>query len=160
MFYGILRGPPYEIEICDGDRGSKWVAVPISQDGQRVVSVICELAGTEIDGLVMWEFSFAIDCISLDDGTEPFRTQDRQIAAPYIPDNVRPHIMDMVCECIKLLIEHVKPDYIYRVTKESAPGEKALLKHHMLTKTLENAGYSVLQEGTDQFGRRFWTMEC
>lgn len=157
MFYAILRGPPYTTTVCDGADGSKVVTVEIASDDNRIAYVICELTEMSADFPGTWEFAFAIGCYSLDDSTEPFETQDRQIAARLIPEAVRPRVMDVTCECLKALINHVKPQHVYQVTKLIAPSDKALRKHHMLTETLIGMGYSVLEEGTDPFGRRFWT---
>ena len=64
--------------------------------------------------------------------------------------------MEVVCASLRKLVEKVQPAFVYRVTKESQPTEKALEKHHMLTETLENAEYSLYEEGTDKFQRRCW----
>jgi hypothetical protein len=45
------------------------------------------------------------------------------------------------------------------VTKDREPSDKGLQKHHLLTETLVNIGFSVAQDGTDPFGRRFWIMQ-
>jgi hypothetical protein len=157
MFYTILRGPPYATTVCDGANGCKLVTIEIASDGNRIVSVICELAEMDIEHPGIWEFSFAIGCFSLDDSTQPFETQDREIAARLIPNDIRVRVMEVVCECLKALINNVKPERVYQVTKQIRPPENALRKHHMLTATLESMGYRVIDEGTDPFDRRFWS---
>ena len=159
MFSSILKAAPYDIEVDEID-GCLTVIVAIStcQDRNRIVSVVCELIETDICEDPCWEFSFSIEVFALDGGIEPFSTQDRQIAAAYIPDEIRKDVMDVVCEGLKALINHAQCALVYRVTKDRDPVENGLKKHHLLTETLENAGYSVLEEGTDPFGRRFWIM--
>jgi hypothetical protein len=160
MFYSILRPHPYDIQVEDGEAGGKMTMVAIARghDENRIVSVVCEMVETEIGGALHWEFSFSIDVFALDAGIEPFRTQERQMAAPFIPDSIRASVMAVVCESLKCLANHVNPMLIYWVTKDREPPKKGLRKYHMLRETLESVGYSPLSEGTDPFGRRFWTM--
>ena len=109
MFYSILKGPPYDCRVEAGDvDGSLMVAVPIARNDheRRIVSVVCELTETVLDDY-FWEFSFSIDVFALDDSFEPFRTHDRQIAAKFIPNDVRGSMMDVVCDCLKILINHL-----------------------------------------------------
>ncbi|MEH2547124.1 hypothetical protein V1283_003769 [Bradyrhizobium sp. AZCC 2262] len=160
MFASILKVAPYDIEVDIID-GCPAVTVNIAEcpDRNKIVSVVCELAQTNICAEPCWEFSFSIDVFALDGCIEPFRTHDRQMAAPYIPAEIRGKIMDVVCHGLLALIEHANCGLIYRVTKDRDPTENSLKKHHLLTETLENAGYSVLDEGTDPFDRRFWLMQ-
>jgi hypothetical protein len=160
MFSSILKAAPYDIEVDDSD-GCLSVAVPIAEcpDRNRIVSVVCELVETNICADPCWEFSFSIDVFALDGCAQQFQTQDRQIAAAYIPAEIRGKVMDVVCHSLKVLVEHVDCAIIYRVTKDRDPHEKSLRKHHLLTEMLENAGYSLIDEGTDPFSRRFWIMQ-
>jgi hypothetical protein len=161
MFYSILRPPPYDIQVNDDGRGCTTVIVAIARgnDENRVVSVVCELEHTDaICDEPCWEFSFSIDVFALDDSIEPFRTQDRDIAAKYIPADIRGSIMEVVCEALKALLNHTRPPLIYWVTKDIEPPEKAVQRHHLLRETAQTLGYSVVGHGTDPFRRRFWTM--
>ena len=157
MFYGILRGPPYATDVCDRGDGCIAVVVELASDGNRIVSVICELTDMGADLPGTWEFAFSIGCFAIDDSMEAFETQDRYIAFPFIPNDVRPRVMDVVCDCLKALIDHAKPEKVYQVTKQVLPDEKPLKKHHMLTEVLHSIGYVLLEDGTDPFDRRFWT---
>jgi hypothetical protein len=159
MFSSILRAAPYDIEVDDED-GCLTTSVQIAacKDKNRIVSVVCELVETDICADPCWEFSFSIDVFAFDNSIEPFRTQDRQIAAGYIPAEIRQKVMDVVCMSLKALIERANCALVYRVTKDREPAEIGLKKHHLLTETLANAGYSILEEGTDPFNRRFWIM--
>lgn len=160
MFNSILRPSPYDIEVMDIDGClTTAVAMARSADGNRLVSMVCELIETNICEVPCWEFSFTVDVVWLDGGGDDFRTQNRQMAAPYIPDDLRPKVMDVVCEALKCLVSHANCGMVYRVTKDVAPGEKALKKHDLLTEVLENTGYSVVDEGTDPLNRRFWLMK-
>lgn len=155
MFTSTLIGPPYDLEIEDGCS----VAVEISQDGTRIVSIYCELTPIELGGVLYSEFAFSVTVFALDDSYEPFETQDRHIAAAFIPDDLRPRVMPLVCACLKELVTISEPSGVYRVAKDPNLPEKAMVKHHMLTAALCAEGYVIEEQGTDVFGRRFCTMK-
>jgi len=160
MFSSILRASPYDIEVdADGDCPTVIVAIAQCNEKNRIVSVVCELAKADVCKEPCWEFSFSIEVFALDGSIEPFRTQDRQIAVGYIPDEVRKRVMDVVCEALKALLDHTNCRLIYRVTKDRDPSEKGLKKHHLLTETLVNVGFSLLEDGTDPYSRRYWIMQ-
>jgi len=154
LFRPTLEGPPFDLQIED-DHGCLAISVEIASSGDRIVVVVCEL--TDLDQPYA-EFSFSIAVVSLDQTHEEFQTQDRQIAAPFIPDGVRPSVMRVVCSCLDAMVKRAKPLGVYRVVKEPNAHEKALKKHEMLTEVLENTGYFVEDQGTDPFDRRFCTM--
>jgi len=52
----------------------------------------------------------------------------------------------------------IKPMMIFRVTKKPVPVRKAMIKHDRVTDFLFKNGYSVLESGSDAFGRPFWLM--
>jgi hypothetical protein len=157
MFVPLIRAVPDDLDVQDID-GCLSVIVAFAQDANRIVSVVCELAPSDICEAPCWEFSFSIDVVALDDGCEPFRTQDRQIAANYIPEGTRAIVLGTVAKSLQLLANHADCGLIYRVTKDRDPPEKSLKKHYLLTEALENIGYSILDEGTDRYSRRFWLM--
>src|SRR5271155_4767679 len=136
MFYSILQKPPYDMRVDDDGAGCASVIVAVASDDNRIVSVVCELA--ETDGIcdeTCWEFSFSISIFALDDSIEPLTTQDRHIAANYLPVGVREAVRDVVWEGLKPLKIHKTPPLIYWVTKDRVPPEKALRKYHLLTET-------------------------
>jgi hypothetical protein len=67
--------------------------------------------------------------------------------------------MPIVCAGLRALVGRVRPPVIYRVTKSRNPPEKALRKHILLTRVLEDEGYAVIESGTDPWGRRFWVLK-
>lgn len=159
MFRATLADPCCLQIEADND-GTQYIEVEIAREegGDRVVYVVSSLNFTETEVGSFWEFQFTIDVDSEEGWHEAFQTQNRQMAAPYIPAEIRAQIVPIVCECLRDLANAVGAELIYRVTKEAVPDERALEKHHMLTQALENAGYFVEVEGTDPFGRRFWYM--
>jgi len=158
MFYSILKSPP-NLAVLD-DAGTKLISVDIATDDSRIVSVVSQLAPFVLGGgEEAWEFSFEIAVYSLDDGELPFQTQDREIAVNYIPADVRPAIMPVVCDCLNALIDNTKAPLVYMVTKDRDLPKKAMPKYHMLIEALEAAGYRDANSGTELLGRRYWTMQ-
>jgi hypothetical protein len=159
-FKALITEPPATLTIRQ-DGADSIIVVPLARcdDTQRLVTVQTKLLWAENGGAVFFECVFEIVVISLDDTRETFATQEREAAKPFIPDEIRPLVMDIVLRCYQRLLTHVKPGLIYRVTKESRPSEKALAKHVRLTNWLEYLGYRVLETGTDALGRTFWWME-
>jgi hypothetical protein len=159
MFYSILKST-YDLEIEDAYEGCKAVIVPVARghDEIRIVSVVSELAQMIFEGQPCWEFSFSIDVFAMDDSMEPFRTQDRQIAASFLPSDLRPRVMEVVCASFATFANGLNPEVIFWVTKERDPPEKCLKKHHLLRQKAESMGYSPIRVGTDPYSRRFWLM--
>lgn len=106
----------------------------------------------------MHELQFAIAVEDIETG-EIFETCERDMAAGYLPVEVREYVMPCICESTKALVEAIQPQAIYRVTKAIRPPEKALHKHQLITDSLIDLGYAVTQEGTDAMARRFWLLE-
>jgi hypothetical protein len=112
----------------------------------------------DADDETIHEFQFEFRVVSNDETQESFSTMDRQIVAEYLPQQIRPQIMNLVLDGLDALLLLVRPKRIFRVTKEREPHEKSLLKHHRVSKKLEQAGYSIYEEGIDEFGRNYWDM--
>lgn len=131
--------------------------IAISSDDMRVVTLDCSLAPLN-DVARTWEFSFAVTCTALDESELPFTTQDRTIAAFYIPAICRPLIMPSVCYVAQCLVKAREPRQIYRVEKLINPPPGAARKHELITTALESVGYTLAESGYDNFGRRFRVM--
>lgn len=161
MIVPLLLSTPARIPLPQSTRdGGLAIVIPIAElcAGARLVSVECTLSPMEPDNAIAYEFAFSIVVASMDGTAELFVTQDRTMAAPYIPDECRPHIVPAVCDALRHLVENVRPQSIYRVTKDMAPAAAARAKHERMTSTLKALGYSVAETGTDRFGRVFWLM--
>src|SRR5689334_96897 len=132
MFYSILLPPPYDIQVEDGHNcASVIVAIARGTDENRVVSMVSELAHAPVvcGDTGCWEFSFSVDVFALDDSIEPFRTQDRNLALPYIPAVIRGAAMDVVCKSLIALLGRISPKLLYWVAKDRDLPEKALRKY-------------------------------
>ena len=159
MFEPLLEGPPFQIEVEEVEDGfAVMVALSCNQADQRIVSVETALEFTSIETEEVWEISFSIVVVSGDDSFEPFQTQDRDMAAPYIPAQIRPMVMPVVCESASALVKSRLPPAIYLVAKIDNLPEKAMSKYYMLIQALDAAGYALDRDGTDWAGRRFWLL--
>lgn len=159
MFSSLL-GSACDLSVEDDGESGCLVSIDIATDGCRRVALLCGMDEIDLGGVIVFEFSFSIAVVADDDTYEPFETQDRNVASPYIPADARPLIMPLVCSALEALVLHVRPAHVYRVAKDrSAASEKALRKHHMLTSKLQSLGYGISDQGTDRHGRRFCTMQ-
>jgi len=164
-FVSLILGVPTSFSVeGDGD-AAHMVLVPVAYCEvtdrlDQVESRLSDMQATlpRLDITSFHEFSFTILIVSLSDDAPTFETQDRTYARPYLPDACRPLIMPIVAACLRVLVAHVRPRVIYRVTKSRNPPEKALRKDVLLTQTLEQEGYVVIETGTDLWGRRFWVL--
>lgn len=155
-FYSIP--PPYRVQLDGPHDLTVTVALARDADQNRIVSLICELSELMQGDDRYAEFAFSIAVFALDDSIEPFVTQDRHMAAPYIPEDLRPRVIQVVCEALKVLIRKDDPERFYMVTKGSDLPDKALRKFQTIREALENMGYFLTEHGTDRFSRRFWSM--
>jgi len=146
----------------DGVNYFTTVAIAKCADTQRIITVDCALEYTTNASDVpasFWfhEFSFSISVADFLTG-EAFSTQDRDIAKNYIPPDIRKVVMEIVLSSLRAMIAKIRPRAIYRVAKiKNAPG-KAFEKHYSITNLLYDLGYKMFEQGTDDFGRRFWVM--
>lgn len=161
MFSSVLQGPPFVFSVEPATDGNGFaVVIPIATCSAtyRQVAIACELVEMTVFGEIYWDFSYAVRVISLDGSYESFQTQERVVAAPYVPADARRFAMAAVCDALRLLIDQVNPRQVYWVMKERDPDEYALRRYQRLRETMENQGYIALDEGTDAYGRRFLTM--
>jgi hypothetical protein len=162
MLMSLLPRHAPKINVVDGPGANESKAfVPIAgtEDAKTVISVACRLGEILIFGVTYYEFSFAIVVDRLGQSPGPFETQDPQIAAGYIPKSVRPRVMDVVCDALSALVDHVGPQRLYAVTRESHPPPKCLRKYYMLIRKLQARGYVTVDDGPDSAGRYFCVMK-
>lgn len=167
MFLPILEQVPEDIEITDDGCGHECaeyftsVAVATCDVTEKVLSIDCKLTyvfgpETPPNCPFFHEFSFAVTVGDLNEIEVAFSTQDREIARRYLPEIIVPMVMPIVLNSCSNLIERVRPPTIYRVTKTRNPPPKALQKHDLITKLIEDKGYDVQENGTDPHDRAFW----
>jgi hypothetical protein len=157
----ILEGPPYTIIVDkDADGDGYVVIVPIVMDEYvtEIVSIVCNLGEIYTLGRGYWEFSFSIEVRYLDGRSEPVRLQERHTAARYITMDVKPYVMDVVCDGLSSLVARASAPLVYGVANEPRASEKVLQKYIRLTRRLEKEGYEVQDTGTDRLDRQFWVM--
>lgn len=102
-------------------------------------------------------FGYEITLMDLIDG-EVYQTMDPQEAQRVVPKEMRAIILDIVCLSYKKHVEALDPAIIYRFTFVENPTEASLKKHEQHTNTLESLGYTVLKDGSDELGRKFWLL--
>jgi hypothetical protein len=128
-------------------------------DTDRDVLLSCVLQPGEDDaGQGLHEFIFEFVILSNDDTYESFSTMDREIAAQFIPREIRGQIIDYVEKGLDMLLSTVRPHRVFRVTKQRNLPDKALVKHRRITQVLLNSGYLFYDAGIDEYGRNYWDM--
>ena len=166
MFKPLIDSCPSSIPVDYDENAAAYrtlVAVAECDVTQRSLFVGCELAlatNNRARPSSEWfhEFSFSIIIQSHDGADLPFVTQDRERARPYIPTEQLDLIMPIVLGSLAALLRRVQPMMIFRVTKKPVIVRKAMIKHDLVTGFLFENGYSVLESGSDAFGRPFWLM--
>lgn len=159
MFVSTLD-PPAPILVADTDAGRIYVDYRIAtcHETDRDVYVSCVLLEAEHEGERFHEFKFEIAVVSRDGTEPPFRTMERDMAIPYIPNDARPRILNLVALGLSQLIDIAVPRRVYRVTKAPDLPAKALAKHDLLTQVLVDHGYTIIGSGIDRFRRNYWDM--
>jgi hypothetical protein len=157
VYLPVLDSVPPSFEV-DRDRTRANVTLPLtmSADGLEQIALEVRLWRGHWTGIEMHEFKFVIIRLNTVTG-EIEEIFDRHSAAPYIAE-VRGLVLPCVCAAARALIAAVAPKVIYRATYLTRPPEKSLPKHQMITDTIVDLGYGVLQDGTDSNRRRFWLM--
>lgn len=156
---------PADLDVHYED-GCWYVRVPIaeSEDGRWLTSV--DIGYRESDGespcddirrVDFHSFGYEIHLFDQIDGVS-YSTMNPLEAKCAIPAEIRSLVVDITCACYLKLIEECDPEYIFRSTWLSDPGENALKKHAKATETLSQVGYVVIKEGTDQHGCKFWLL--
>jgi hypothetical protein len=155
-FYSILAENA-DFSVEEGCDGQKEITIPISKslDGDRIVYVVTEFSEMLSGEQRYWELSFGFEVISLSGSFQDFRTQDRDDAAPFIPEELRCKIIGLVADSAAALVKHTSPGSIYWVTKGGSLPDKAMQKYYTILDRILPLGYEVAQYGTDQAGRRF-----
>jgi hypothetical protein len=102
---------------------------------------------------------FQIEVISLDGRWQSFETDRRDVAKPYIPDELRPLVIEIVKDSYIRLIREIEPNTIYPKTTMTGFLPKAMAKHESLTAAIENEGYDIIDADNDRDGRWYWLMK-
>jgi hypothetical protein len=157
MLYSLLHAPALEFEIEEAD-GHFVATVAVSETGDGSVLVTLDCWLYRIPDTDSFEFVFEFAVTSPDGTIEEYSTQNREIVLNLVMPETRPHILPTVCNALEALVEEVHPSAIYRVTKSRNLPEKALIKHNLITSTLQSMGYEIAESGTDRLRRRFWVM--
>lgn len=159
MTYTDIHEPGYEPPIySDGTVHTIEYTVARSDHQCKSLDLVVVLECTDSEE---WAFELSFSLLVVPDSEESgavLEIQSGLMARNYLPAEMRPLVLQLVMESSRRFVRELKPASISRVTKEHQLPEKALAKHHMLSRTLVECGYRVHAEGNDQFGRRFCHM--
>ena len=92
----------------------------------RDLYLSCVLIEAWKDGVFFHEFKFEIALITNDESEHPYRMMERDLVSRYLPSDARPRVMGLVASGRSILISTVRPDRIFRVTKQRNLPDKAL----------------------------------
>lgn len=151
--------PPQFFEALEENANYVQYRIAYCPESDRDLLLNCVMiAYRDGDGVPIHEFKFEFAVVSNDGAYESFRTMERDRAARFIPASIRSQIMDSVETGLAMLVEAIRPKRLFRVTKSRNTPEKALAKHHRLTRLLHRCGYRIYDAGIDVFGRNYWDM--
>ncbi|WP_157644446.1 hypothetical protein [Bradyrhizobium sp. WSM2793] len=160
-----LEDVPSDLDVNYED-GCWYIRVPIalSEDGRWLTSVDVGYRESDeespCDGIApvyFLSFGYEIHLFDQQDGVS-YSTMNPLESRCAVPPEMRQLVVDISCACYLKLIEDCDPSYIFRSTWLGKPGESALKKHVQATETLCKTGYTVIKEGTDQYGCKFWLL--
>jgi hypothetical protein len=155
----LLARVPDSFEIePDGDGFVVTIPVLSGVEGFRYVALAIRLDRIPNGLEGVFEFSYGFEISDLEGNELSYFTQDRYDIERYFDGLSREHVLPTICSCLTELVEAVQPSYIYRVAKGRSLPDKAMAKHHLVTETLLGLGFEVVQTGTDDFDRLFWSM--
>jgi len=159
VFQSILEDhPKLQVERDDNDNYIVAIPLAVETNDQRLVNLVCEIEPFVLDEEETFQFLYSIQIIALNDDFEPFETMESAIARPYIPNDIRDRIVDLVLDSVRLLVVKIPMSKIYMVAKEGKLPDKAFKKHARLIETFEELGFYLDIEGYDPSGRRVWTL--
>lgn len=105
----------------------------------------------------MWELTFMIVKHSRAVGVPPVGMYRSSDARPYIPENRRPQVIELACDCLeRLLSDFGSPRKIVRVLKE--PQKRSLRLHDEITGVLSRWGYDKTSL-SDETAHYVWVHE-
>ena len=164
-FITELADVPEDLDVHYED-GCSYVRVPLaeSEDGQWLVVVdvgyrtnYSQSPCSRVRPLDFVMFGYEITLFDQTNSVA-YQTMDPHDTREAIPKEMRPLVIDIACNCYRRLLGECNPDYIFRSTWMMQPSDAALKKHLEATKTLTQSGYTVVREGTDQDGCKFWLL--
>lgn len=103
------------------------------------------------------EFVFFLIEVDGETSTEHAYWSGRDVSR-FIGREDRSAILRVVCSATERLLDHVKPDIVYRYTHDADLPDKALEKHLAISKVFTNCGYRV-ERGDEYHGQRTWRAE-
>lgn len=138
-------------------RGDAYIVlVPIGYDDTENVNyfVVVGLEPTNVGAL---EYFFHIVRVDGETGEETPYWSGAQTASTITGDD-RTEVLNAVLNATAALISQVKPELVFRCTRDEYPPEEALEKHFAISQVFINLGYTVTK-ADPYLGKHCWWME-
>jgi hypothetical protein len=163
LISAILTADEIAVDDIGGDL-SATIPIGESDDAQTRLTLVAEAKLTGHEGDTFYELGFHFELVPLahpDELENPPDIEELWTAAavaPYKPVELEGQLLSQVCECYKAIVKKAYECPIYRVSYGVIDPENPPHRHEILTNLLEDEGYEIADEGTDELGRRFWLM--
>lgn len=117
------------------------IICPLARDvmGRFLVTIESFLARPVANGC--YEFGFAIVVYDILTKTVREKIFTSEKARPFVPQDRRNDVVEVVCESAKGLMGRVRPNCVIRVLAE--PGKNSLRTHERITGAITSCGYDV-----------------
>ncbi|RJF88288.1 hypothetical protein D3874_15775 [Oleomonas cavernae] len=156
MFFPLFDIEP-EVLMADDPRIGCDIQRPVARSVETQQTVMLHTTLLCIDETDrVFEFSFGIVVISDDDTMETFETQDPLMSRPYLPDEIRSKVMDLVLLDLVYMVRRFRPQHIIRVRKINNGPPKTDGKHNLISEVLTGMDYPVEETFVDKLGRKTW----
>jgi hypothetical protein len=145
-----------EIEVSVDRDGNDFIAVvALGYDDDRDLDYSTMVGFREVPGEI--EYFFCLIAANNEDGHKEYYYQGLRTKA-FIRDEDRNNVLSAILTATDVLLDHTQPERFFRITFEDNLPDKALEKHHALTRLFESRGYRVTTYDP-YHGKRTWVME-
>lgn len=155
-FVCTLTGDGFNVDVAQ--RGSSRIVIArigVDDENDTIYSV---LVGLDVGGGGLIELVFCILAASSGGDEEPTEYWSGTETASFIRGDDRVAVLNTILTCVGELVRSVQPPHIYMNTIDTHIPERALLKHILIARVVEECGYDVKMP--DAFhGQYNWYME-
>lgn len=137
-------------------RGASYsVLVRVGHDHDRQTNYFVQVGLSPVPGCEYLEYYFCLVGVSPPDQEEYYWSG---LDVPgNIPSECRKKVLDVVLRATENLLNHVKPEEVFRITRDVDVAGAPLAKHDAVSLVFERCGYEVAQ--TDVYhGKLMWKM--
>lgn len=165
---GPPYGPPYDVILTRSADGKEVMArTRLSGDmaNSAIASICCKLSLQTGSLNPLWELRFFIRVVPIDRGDfDPQEFDDREDAKEYIPEIIRPLVMDIVSAEACRLVDDFEPEGVIITTLETFNGPpeedspKWMAKYQLLINRLQSRGYFIERELRSELNQQVWVL--